>query len=525
MTFGPFVQPIRPVPGGLSAGRWLHVCCSIDGVTSGCAWFRQGYGGCGFVLSGGASGWLSPRVVRDVELDAGLLGRVLREFRRERGISQEDLAQILGCDQSYVSKIETGQRQVRDIGVLLRIAQQLDIDPRRLGIADESVCPVVPSATSVMLGAEDSVLYSQNQWRETRRWLNRNRLLLARVAADLYRSDVRMGNAPALAPREWTPSTPVRLEDITLEWVDESVGVVVSGGEPEAAPVLPLRAPGQRYARYTSAIRYLDQPALFENRPSYRLVDLVTDGSSMRMRFGLGTYFDKLDVSEAVAHEIALAYRTRPNQTPAWSALPLRALIGDPFDRHRRHMMPAIGTLTLRRDRTTGQATFLLHWRDPAKVATSAAIYTLIPGGEFQPSSVASWDRRNDFDLWRCMVREYSEEILGEPERDGSSGTPLDYDNWPLYRALQDAREQDRVAVYCPRYRSQRAHPNRDDHHGRCVRRSSMNYSVTLCASTLKVCSSPARTRQQLLGVCPLPRTPCTGWWQPNPWRPGARTA
>jgi hypothetical protein len=111
--------------------------------------------------------------------------------------------------------------------------------------------------------------------------------------------------------------------------------------------------------------------------------------------------------------------------------------------------MPAIETLTLRRDRKTGHATFLLHWRDPAKVATAAGIYGLIPAGEFQPSSIASWDRTNDFDLWRSMVREYSEEILGEPERDRGSGEPLDYDNWPLYRTIQAAQQQGRVSVYC----------------------------------------------------------------------------
>lgn len=47
------------------------------------------------------------------------------------------------------------------------------------------------------------------------------------------------------------------------------------------------------------------------------------------------------------------------------------------------------------------------------------------------------------------MGREYSEEILGEPERDGSSGEPLDYDSWPLYQAVQSAREHGRVSVYC----------------------------------------------------------------------------
>lgn len=111
--------------------------------------------------------------------------------------------------------------------------------------------------------------------------------------------------------------------------------------------------------------------------------------------------------------------------------------------------MPAIETLTMRRQRDTGRATFLLHWRDPAKVATAAGIYGLIPAGEFQPSSVASWDMKNDFGLWRNMVREYSEELLGEPERDGSQGVPIQYDEWPFYRSLEKARSESRVNAYC----------------------------------------------------------------------------
>jgi transcriptional regulator with XRE-family HTH domain len=397
--------------------------------------------------------WLSPgEAIAEVEVNPSLLGDVLREYRKTHGINQADLAQILNLDQSYVSKIETGQRQVRDVVMLLQIAQQLDVAPARLGISDDSLRPVAGRASAqppALAEVTDPVATSQAVWRATRRYLNGNRGTLARAAAELYRPDVRLPGGPLIAQPRWIPDRPVRLEDIELEWADDAAGAPVTGGEPEAVGMLPFRAPGQRYQRYTAAIRYLDRPALFENRPSYRLLDVALPGPRGRMRFGLATYFDKLDVAEAVAHELARADEIRPGQPPPWAALPLRAMLGDPFDLGRRFVLPAIETLTLRRDRATGAATFLLHWRDPAKVATAAGVYGLIPAGEFQPSSVAARDRRNDFDLWRSIVREYSEEILGEPERDGSSGEPLDYENWPLYRTLRRAREQDQVSVHC----------------------------------------------------------------------------
>jgi hypothetical protein len=112
-------------------------------------------------------------------------------------------------------------------------------------------------------------------------------------------------------------------------------------------------------------------------------------------------------------------------------------------------VIPAITTLTLCRERSTGSATFLLHWRDPTKVATAGGIYDVIPAGEFQPSSVGPWSYAADLDVWRNIVREYSEELLGEPEHDGSRGTPVDYDGWPFFRALTRCRSAGRLDAWC----------------------------------------------------------------------------
>jgi hypothetical protein len=46
-------------------------------------------------------------------------------------------------------------------------------------------------------------------------------------------------------------------------------------------------------------------------------------------------------------------------------------------------------------------------------------------------------------------VREYSEEVCGESEHDGSRGTPVDYDAWPFYRAMSRSRESRRLRAYC----------------------------------------------------------------------------
>lgn len=395
--------------------------------------------------------WLRRWATIEKGRGAGLLAEALKDYRKSNGLNQADLAALLSLDQSYVSKIETGRRQVRDLDTLLQIAHRLNIAPSHLGLSQELLRPLQWTSTTALENAGDPVEASQAAWCRTRRYLNRHRGDLAKVALSLYRSEFRAGSAPFIAKHGWMPKRPIRLDEIQLGWSDRVPSLAVTGAEAEAQATLPLWAPGHRFNRYTAAIRYLDAPSLFENRASYRLLDLdLFDDDSPRMTFCLGAYFDKLDASEAVAHELAAVIQAAGKfAMPDLAPLPLRAFIGDPFDLERRAIMPAIETLTLRRRRGSDQASFLLHWRDPAKVATAAGIYGLIPAGEFQPSSVAAWDRANDFSLWRNMVREYSEEILGEPERDGSGGEPINYDEWGFYKDFEQARHDGRVAAYC----------------------------------------------------------------------------
>jgi len=52
----------------------------------------------------------------------------LVERRRAAGITQVDLARVLGTDQSRVSKIERGERRL-DVIDYLRICRALGVDP------------------------------------------------------------------------------------------------------------------------------------------------------------------------------------------------------------------------------------------------------------------------------------------------------------------------------------------------------------------------------------------------------------
>jgi hypothetical protein len=196
------------------------------------------------------------------------------------------------------------------------------------------------------------------------------------------------------------------------------------------------------YKTYSSAVSELARPRLFEDRPCCRLLGADVDGGSVRLSFGPGSYFDTINTCEAVAHELAVARRAGSVRMPD---LPFRSLIGDPCDLSRRPVNVAVSALTIRR--SAPDATFVLHRRDSANVAHGGGLYQVMPVGVCQPTGPGEGNRANDFDLWRSLAREYSEEFLGQPEHRGEDG-PLDYEQWPFFRAIEEGREAGAVTAH-----------------------------------------------------------------------------
>jgi hypothetical protein len=289
---------------------------------------------------------------------------------------------------------------------------------------------------------------SAGRWRDVRAVLTANRHELGRVAAGLYPDLPRAGPADLLSREEWLPDAPLGLDDLPVTWDGGPSGEDGAPGRYDAASaqVRPLRPDGARYASYADAVAALDRPALFENRPCYRLLDARL-AAPAGLRIGETSYFEGTDLGHAVAHELAAAWQ-RSGDAVRMTGLPLRALAGDPCALARRPALVAVTTLTLRRD-AAGGASFVLHWRDPAKVNHGGGLYQVMPVGLFQPVTDAAAARRHDLSPWKSMAREFSEEFLGTPEDYGTSGGLLDYEGWPFYRRLTAARREGRLCVYC----------------------------------------------------------------------------
>ena len=293
---------------------------------------------------------------------------------------------------------------------------------------------------------DDTVRDSQERWLRVRGFLNTGRYELARSAQDLYPAAFRVAGTPLIARPEWLAETPVPLDQVTLSWRPDAPARGVDGTGPQSEAVRPLREAGSRFGCYADALGALSRPGLFENRVCYRLLEATASSGAASLGFGLGQYFDAINTCEAVAHEYAAARLAGDGAPPAMSDLPLRSEIGDPTNLTRRPAAVAICTLVLRAD--GAGAAMILHWRDPARVASGGGMYQVAPVGVFQPSHAAEWNQANDFSLWRCIVRELSEELLGSGEDYRSDVAPIDYERWPLQTELAAARRDGTLRVY-----------------------------------------------------------------------------
>ena len=303
---------------------------------------------------------------------------------------------------------------------------------------------------------------AEEEWLRVSRYLHQHHYeLAARIAAE-YPPEARVADTPLLAVPAWRLPAPVPLDAIKLEFRPDTpppTAPDVAGLVPGA---LPERADGTRYQRYSDVIGRLAAPAVYENRPVYRLIEAdPAGGSGPRLAFGRGRYFDGADFTGPAAHEYAgtslaeLAAASSGDggtsaEAPAVASThPYRAAIGGPSALTGRVAMMATCALTLRYDRATGTATFPLHYRQPGKVGHAAGMYTTIPVGVFQPSGEAKWNEANDFSLWRGLLREYAEELLGADEDHGSEHAPIDYATWPLAKAMTNGLADGTVRAWC----------------------------------------------------------------------------
>ena len=111
---------------------------------------------------------------------------------------------------------------------------------------------------------------SEQQWLRVNAYLHRNRYELAVRAADDFPSWDRVAGTPLIAAAAWRPAAPIPLGDIRLEFRPEAAAPAGPDAAAVAPDLMPRRAHGTHYPRYTDVVQNLAAPAIFENRTTYR---------------------------------------------------------------------------------------------------------------------------------------------------------------------------------------------------------------------------------------------------------------
>jgi len=398
----------------------------------------------------------------------------LMSLREEAGLSQQDLADELNslAGRKYgkypnITKKTVGRWERGEVEWPQPFYRRLLADyftcavdelgfrrPRRLNptsaacSGDELLTLVAAPGT-----LDPRVEQDQRRWRETREMLGGYRRRLAAVAEQLYLEFVVPGleKTGIIAHPSWLPIEPVPLRSVVLDLDEHVAPPAVTGSERESAQVRPLASAEQRYQRYSHAVRDLASPRLFENRLCFRVVGVDWTMPVVQLQFGAMCFFDSIDTNEALAHEMAMHHLSRDNRgdvavgRASWRRLAFRKLVGDPFDLSRRPLMGAIGTLTIRGGESPSM---VLHQRDGGRVTGGGGMVHLLPAGIFQPSSVLPNAVAADFSVWRNIQREYSEELLGSAEHDGT-GQPINYAGLEPFVTMDRALSDGRIRVYC----------------------------------------------------------------------------
>jgi hypothetical protein len=288
---------------------------------------------------------------------------------------------------------------------------------------------------------------SKARFIEDRTLYEKRRPALSRFSAELHPTVERIGRTYQLTDRSWIARHPIPLDRVTVAIGEPDVAVSVASLADRYRPFIQARLPRkpdgrQRYETRADAISELARPALWEDRPCYRLLSISVDEDNRRVELLVDKtqFFTGVDVSETLAVE---ALRARKSGRPKRS---LRHAMGSPLELVNNPVHSSIATLTIRCDRS-GEATFFLHARGH-DVLDGVGQSHVIPAGVFQPSSRAPIAFKQDADIWLNIVREYVEELLAMPFASELLSGHVDYRSEQPFAELTRLRDAGTLRPY-----------------------------------------------------------------------------
>jgi hypothetical protein len=285
---------------------------------------------------------------------------------------------------------------------------------------------------------------SVRKFREIREFLKRNRGQLVQQALAYHAAMRHKQDLPLLSLPGWLQSSPAPLGEIELTLSRRSQnGDVLLEAIHQTARYWPRSEAGAKLQRYSDAISAYDKPSLWQNRRSYRLLEVNPSAGPIEqppsLTFSLDYYFDMIDTSEVLGFEAAMRLA---KGRPLAGARSYRSWLADPFRLDKRCVIPGINVLTVRQ--SLKGAHFFLHDRRGENVALSMNAIHVTPAIEFQPGGDLTPSHKMELDIWHAVSIGYLREFLGVTESRDPHSVTAD----PTYTALEDARRSGSVVPW-----------------------------------------------------------------------------
>jgi hypothetical protein len=209
----------------------------------------------------------------------------------------------------------------------------------------------------------------------------------------------RSRDVELLAQPGWIPDKPIPLSGVTLEWIPRRSGSTTVSHGAEAVESAARRSPYGGLSYSSALAKQVDTSSLF-NGFVYRPLAIEPTTPGLRIAFTEGRYFDYLDQSEFLAHE--LGAQLLAGKAPSGGRY--RSYISNPFDLEKRSTSLGINTLTIRKS-AHGNHGFFMHRRGGRRLVNESELLHVVPAGEFAPSNIAPESRPADFDIFRTILR------------------------------------------------------------------------------------------------------------------------
>jgi len=160
---------------------------------------------------------------------------------------------------------------------------------------------------------------------------------------------------------------------------------------------------------------------VLKNWPTYELVGFQS-GERLELTCERGQYFEYVDTCELLFYEFAMAVQVnflKKSKSPKAekmkdSSLPVRNKV-DILDFDNRSVGIGINTLLLVRS-IDNIWQFYVHRRPAGAIMEAANTIHVVPAGTFQPRRNMPENPDRDFDIYRNVLREFGEEMLGKEE-------------------------------------------------------------------------------------------------------------